>query len=432
MTQDELYRALGDVDDALLDEFEHLQKVPRTKKPWKPAAALAACAALLLGTSMLLRSSIVTQRPEVPASTQPAPSSAASEPITVAAPTPIADLPALTFAAGGFEVALDIGYPEGYFIRALTDAQLAAIWGQEDLRWEGVSPAEAGYAVTGEVIYDGTGTPWVVRVHLNAGDEQLQIELSPGQLPPQCLATDAAETCYFYDTPVSAYDYGAYRTVDFLRGAGDAAVGVRLTLWGTGEALTELATRITAQSLRPDATLQVLFLATADIPEWRSKTLDEAAAYADAEFGAYLPAQLPTGFDFETAHRELGDDRNWLSAVWTDGAGSELVVEVSHPDDVPNLVHADQLQAYSWDYYSAEKPDVPDEYFATWQEPVFYAEELTAEVTAARIHPIDNVGVYQANFGVLYPDGTLVRLHGSAPRATLEALLAPFLTNSEG
>lgn len=427
MTQDELYRALGDIDDALLDEFEHTQKAPRTKKPWKPAAALAACAALLLGTSVLLRSSVVTQRPEAPLPTDPAPSSAAPEPIPVAAPTPIAELPALTFAEGGFELALDIGYPEGYFIRTLTDAQIAAIWGQDDLRWEGFSPAEAGYAVTGEVIYDGSGTPWVVRLQLTVDDEQLQIELSPGQLPPQCLASETIETSSFYDTPVSAYDYGAYRTVDFLCGVSDEAVGVRLTLWGKGEALLELATRITAQSLRPDATLQLLSLATEDVPEWRSETLDEAAAYADADFGAYLPAQLPAGFDFATAHRELGDDRNWLSVAWSDGAGAELAVEVSRPENVSELVHADQLQAYVWDYYGTEKPDVPEESFATWQEPVFYAGELTAEVAAARIHPTDSAGVCQATFGVLYPDGTLVRLHGSAPRATLEALLAPFL-----
>ena len=67
---------------------------------------------------------------------------------------------------------------------------------------------------------------------------------------------------------------------DFLRGEGETAVGVRLRLEPATDTLTALATRVVSQSLRPDGTLDVLFLRTEDVPAWRSEALDEAQAYA--------------------------------------------------------------------------------------------------------------------------------------------------------
>lgn len=412
MTRDELYRAIGGADDALLTEFEAQKK----KKPgaWRRWGALAACAVLLAGGALWWQPWRLTAGPS-------APPVATTEPATRASEAPEEDrpLPELIFSDGGPRMALDIALPDGYFFRTLSAGQIAAIWGQETLSWEGASPD-----VTGEVIYDGTGTPWLVQLTAVQDGEVLRLELSPGRLPPQCAVIDGGETCDFYGTAVTARSYGTYAEVDFLRGAGETAVGVRLTLSPATDALTELARRVASQSLRPDGTFTLLFLQTDDIPAWRSEALDEAQAYADPAFGAYLPTGLPERCAFSGAWRELGQERDWLSVWWDDGQNETLSVTVSRPETVTALVHADQPEAYVWDYYGAEKPDVPAEYHETWTEPVFYRDEVTPELLATRIHPTDEQGRCSARFGICYPDGTCVIFYASAQRAALEALLA--------
>ena len=414
MNRDELYRAIGGADDALLTEFENGQK--KSPGPWKRWGALAACAAVLLGGALLWRPWRLTEQTAAPTE-PPAPTSATASEALAETNAPSEPLPELVFADGGCDAALDIALPKGYFIRELTDAQIAAIWGQDALSWEGASPD-----VSGKVIYDETGTPWVVKLDAALNGETLRLELSPGRLPPQCMVVEGSETCDFYGTAVTAHAYGDYATVDFLRGEGEAAVGVRLTLNPATEALKELARRAVSQSLRPDGTLDLLFLRTDDVPEWRSESLDEAQAYADASFGAYLPTELPENYAFTGAWRELGDDRDWLSIGWADGQGNELSLEVSRPETVPALVHADQPQAYVWDYYGAEKPAVPEEYYETWIAPVFYRDEVTPELLLTRAHPNGDSGTYAADFGICSSDGTVLTIHAYGSQAALAAL----------
>lgn len=421
MTSEDIYRALGDVDDALLAEFE---KTQRRQTPWKQFGALAACAALLAGGLLWWRPWQTAARPTDEPTTQTAPS--ATEAVRAGA-TPLELLPALIFTEGGHDLAADIAYPDGYFIRSLTDAQCAAIWGQEALSWEGFVPSEEHCNVTGNVIYDGQGMPWVVTLSVTADADTLTVELSPERLPPQCIAVEGGEACDFYGTAVTAQTLGSEARVSFLRGEGKTAVGVRMTFPAESEAMTELATRIVSQSLRQDATLSLLSLCTDEIPAWRSEKLTEAQTYADASFGAYFPTELPEGYAFSFAWRELGEDRDWLCAEWTDGRDGMLSLTVSRPEEVSALVHSDQRQAYVWDYYGAVKPDVPEEYFETWSEPIFYRDELTAEVLAARIHPTDEAAKSTARFGIYYPDGTVVRVYAAAERAALETLLAVLL-----
>ena len=415
MNRDELYRAIGGADDALLTEFE-ANRQKKSPAPWKRWGALAACAAVLLGGALLWKPWRLTEQPSAPTEAS-VPTSATATEAPTETDAPQEPLPELVFTDDGYDAALDIALPKGYFIRELTAEQIAAIWGQEALSWEGASPD-----VSGEVIYDGTGTPWVVRLDAALDGVTLRLELSPGRLPPQCTVIEGGETCDFYGTGVTAHAFGDYATVDFLRGEGEAAVGVRLTLNPATDALKELSRRAVSQSLRPDATLDLLFLRTDDVPEWRSESLDEAQAYADATFGAYLPTDLPENYVFTGAWRELGDDRDWLSISWSDGQGNELNLEVSRPDTVPALVHADQPQAYVWDYYGAEKPDVPEEYYETWIEPVFYRDEVTPELLLTRVHPNGDSGTCAPAFGIYHPDGTVLTLHAYGSQSSLTAL----------
>lgn len=216
---------------------------------------------------------------------------------------------------------------------------------------------------------------------------------------------------------MTANAYGSRAVVSFLRGEGAQAVGVRMELNGDLVTLKELAARIVSQSLRADGTLRLRQLDTSDIPAWRSDTLNEQEAYADEEFGAYLPRDPVLSFRY--AYREVGEGRNWLTVVFG-GGSSELSLTLERPQEISTLVHADEPEKYDRSYYGEA---VPDAYYQTWLDPVFYHEELSAELIESRLWQDDN-GSSHANFGVLYPDGTIMRVNVSADKNELPALLA--------
>ena len=302
MRPEDLYDAFHEIDDDLLKPLP--EAAPR-RHPALRWGALAACALLAAGGLLWLR----PWKKTAPQSSLAVPT-LASEPTaneSTAASGPAMPEPAeLVYGTELFAAAADISYPEGYFIRTLSEAQLASIWGQETL-W--LTDAE------NEVIYDGSGVPWIVRLTVQTADGTLTAELSPEHLPPACLAEPAEETCEVFGVPVAAAAGPSHAVVSFVRGEGADAVGMRITMEGELPPLQELAARLVTQSLEPDGVLQLHQLETADIPVWRSEQLDEEAAYADERFGCYLPTAVALPFD--RAHRELGEGRDWLTASWS-------------------------------------------------------------------------------------------------------------------
>ena len=96
--------------------------------------------------------------------------------------TPAEALPEIIYGDRLGDAAADISYSEGYFIRELSDAQLASIWGQDTLSWEGFSPTENGCELSGKVIYNGNGVPCIVTLTLAPAEGgQIELELSAVQ-----------------------------------------------------------------------------------------------------------------------------------------------------------------------------------------------------------------------------------------------------------
>lgn len=423
MKRDSLFRAVGEVDDALIEDFENA--APQ-RRHWGRVGALAACVCVVAAGAIVWLSGGNAPLPVQDTPPQPTATTAlASADETQPGLTPLSALPQLSYAEGGGEMAADIALPDialpdGYFFRDLTDEALASIWGMETLSWEGYDPSALDLQT--ELIYDGTGRVWRAIISGTLGESNFTLTLSPERVPSTCIIYEGGTTCEFYGTDVTALRFGSHIEITFLRGEGESAVGVRIEAYNATAETEDVLTRIVSQSLREDGILQLDQLKTDDVPAWRSEKLTEPQARAEEGFGEYLPDTLPAGYGFEAAYRELGEGRNWLSATWCRGY-EDLSVTVDKCADLRGLVHADEVEKYDRDYYGTDKPDVPDEYWESWSSPIFYAEELTKEVIARRVSESDMGNVY-TYFGVLYPDGTVVNVTVSAPETELWQLLA--------
>lgn len=227
---------------------------------------------------------------------------------------------------GAPSMAADYAYPDGWFTAELTAAEIISVLGGTDrvpweLNW-------TGFGLDGTVIYDGAGNPWRIDITGGRGEEQLQLTLWPGQEPLiDLIYADAAAQSADATTYSLHGDRDGDGNKEYVYHAHyfDGAIGVEFEYIGfdqdSGPVLASLAVqyrgRFTADSLTPDA-----------VPEWRSETLDLEQLYGE-ELARYLPDSdaLPEGFVFDSGHRELGQDRDWLAALWYRGY-DEVSVQV--------------------------------------------------------------------------------------------------------
>lgn len=155
-------------------------------------------------------------------------------------------------------------------------------------------------------------------------------------------------------------------------------------------------------------------------------TLDEA--YADPDFGSYMPASSPSGFKAEALTRYNGDGRNYLSATWLNGY-KELYWQISYLEetDSARIVAPEDTACYDLTLYSVPLADsIPENLWDIVNDPVFRAEELTLDMVKARSYAVNEAGdtdEYRMNFSVLYED-TVVRIisKGVSPEWIYEQL----------
>ena len=362
------------------DRLMALGKAPAKKKSFslQKWGALAACAALILGVWTYLdpppdlepKGTMEVLLPDLtsePGKTDPVDPLQPPEDNGILIHSPAAEgqtqfymIPALNFQSRGGDAAADIAPPNGSFFVELPLTDLQKIfWGPEgkpedasaDLPWV---LGWDGYTLWATATYDGNGDLWMLSVYGSKDLDTFELEVSPGQLPPQCLRNSGGETADVNGTAVTSY-YWAYDrdgdgltdhvcTSEFLvDGYGYRFRSIH-TDTGEGEKAAAEAARlfhtyfVMRSAQWTDSRCYFDHLAhTDDIPPWEETPFDTlAAARERADFAPYLPETAPDFGDFYGWHSYQKGNYNYLFVRWNDDRENHLEVEVRLPEGDSN------------------------------------------------------------------------------------------------
>ena len=147
-----------------------------------------------------------------------------------------------------------------------------------------------------------------------------------------------------------------------------------------------------------------------EIPELMEKmfeTLSEARTEAD--FGRYLPSELPDGFGESAIRRFRFQNSDYLSALWSRGLDDlSWVISPYTEADSHRLTDVDQKENYDLSLYPIPRADsVPDHLREIVDNPIFDADELTLDAVYARAYRINDSGDtdgWRMKFSVRYGD----------------------------
>ncbi|SHN51544.1 hypothetical protein [Desulfitobacterium chlororespirans] len=164
------------------------------------------------------------------------------------------------------------------------------------------------------------------------------------------------------------------------------------------------------------------------IPELREERLTLGEARADADFGAYLPADLPEGFAFEDALRSIKQNEDALFVNWAKGMGYiNWRVSLLEDKDQGRITSIAHKENYDLSLYPIPRADsVPGELQDIVDNPIFLMDELTLDAVRARTYEIADAGDepgQRMSFSVLYGDVLVeIGVKGAAPEGIFEIL----------
>jgi len=221
---------------------------------------------------------------------------------------------------------------------------------------------------------------------------------------------------YVYGIPVTASINGnigiagdgvAIFTAEFEQGG--VGYVVTVTDYEEGDSglshLTEIVNTIIRNGV-PDLNR----LETPEIPELRNDQFTEDEAFADPDFGAYLPTYLPAGLGFGDARRSITQDSNLLTINWHEPWNSSISWWVWEATDRHHNTVVSRYDRHLFDLALYPIPwadTVPDEIRDFVSNPVFLAEEMCLEIVKARVlqpeRYVRDLGP-SISFGVLFGD----------------------------
>lgn len=461
-------QTMSEAGMARLLELEHTHKGKGKGAPVMKFAALAACAALIIGVWSYV----------VPAG-GPGPVAEATPTLAVSAvPTPGTSTDGDQAAADfhGFtavgpsngaklmfpmiygvdyadvtdapQVAASLVLPEGSFLVDLTKEDIQRLfWGPEGkpavehfkmdsgdfpimlMNW-------AGYTVTGGATYDGNGDLWELYVQGVKGEDSFTLRAAPGRIPPTCIVEDGAAVTDVNGVAVSgwhrSYDWDGDGVIEHICTSEFLANGVGFRFENVGSGGLKAGTdeaddlggakvfnaMVVTQLCHTDGFYLDQFARNEDIPAWAEEnfeTLAQAKSYGEyPRFAPYLPVEGPEGYgEFHGRHSYQEGERDTLWLRWSKGY-DDVEVKVYLPeggsDDwlMDDLVEVDVPESYDWRLYDGAICDVvPEEYQDSFYKPVFRASDMSLEVIRARMTGHDTGGE-SCRFYVLHESGAVV------------------------
>jgi hypothetical protein len=152
------------------------------------------------------------------------------------------------------------------------------------------------------------------------------------------------------------------------------------------------------------------------IPPLREERMPLNTARLDPDFGAFMPVNVPTGFQADIARRTLNQSMNSLSAIWhvAPPGFDSFNWTVREPLESDLIVSVNDREKFDVSLYAIPWADsVPNEIRAYFQFPVFLAEEMSVDIIQARTRwesadRGDTPGWRTTQFGVLYGDVIIV------------------------
>lgn len=158
------------------------------------------------------------------------------------------------------------------------------------------------------------------------------------------------------------------------------------------------------------------------VPVLRDEQLTEAEAYAETDFGRYLPS-VPNKYQWNSAARFINQDHNYLLISWSRGYDDiDITVAKLQEEDKQRIISVKDTELYDLSLYPMPWADsMPSEKAHIIENPIFKMEELTQKAVEMRSYGTNEQGDngIKMQFSVLYGD-VLVELH-------TEGVSAPYL-----
>lgn len=421
MNAQEILRALGAADEDLLSEADQLRTAPRKKtvshNQW---LALAACLCLLCIGAWRLQKPSASPQPiaqMIQASTSP--SERNREPVQTITPTQKVELWTPYYNEAS-RVTYALRQDICLFSAELSKDEVLSFLPFQIPEW---------FSPEGYGVFYGEGLLRHICLTGNTSLSESPITITIG--------SEAPFSCYMpVDiTPQFSYCNGVQFLVSRCN-APDGSVALygetklndcyyTFSLQGTQDTIAQneadFVMILEAYSESEISPEDLAAIKPREIPEIFDKTLSLKEALALEPYGSYFLAEIPAGYEEESIHHYQDPYTAYLSGLWTRGY-DELSWRVSElsEEDKRRLTHAENTERYDLSLYPIPRADsVPEELREVVDNPIFYAEELTAELIWRRAYKSGEQGDsngWRMSFSVLYGDMIIkVRSKGVDP-----------------
>lgn len=153
------------------------------------------------------------------------------------------------------------------------------------------------------------------------------------------------------------------------------------------------------------------------VPELKDETLTLEEVYSDNTFGSFVPKNIPSNFEFESARRFINQEYNYLSVLWCYELNDiSFRIEYATDHEKKNITSVNDLKNYDLSLYPIPRGEsVPEELWEIVQSPVFIAEEISEEVITRRVteHNEDGKTVKKINFSLIFDNDIVITVSTS-------------------